>query len=850
MTPSKRCRFFVVAVLCFLASQPRGQAQIPTIQLSAVSPAVGQAASSFVVRVSEGQLTDEVDQLIFSNSAIVAKLQTTSPRLLETSAQPKYGNFDVTIAPEVVPGVYEVRAHGRHGLSNPRAFLVTQSPVHVVDQEHTAPSSSLDLSLQQVTVDRTFPQRRNYYKVTLAGGDRLFVCGHARRLDSRAVIALALLDPNGREVARGRAVGEFPAEIMHKVTLPGTYTVLAYDFLFQGGEEFSYALQAVVDAATAGAEGDSAGDVSAAVDCELKRLCATSGESKSVANSAIVGLKPQASEPAAVAAQWLSPTVASAAATTGERAVPFTEFGEFTDSKPSYGLDFKATAGQSLWVEVNSAKLDQLTDPRTIVYKVNRDANGSESLQQLAEQDDAATLGTAAMKLRMRDPYLQFTAPENATYRILLADNQTGGRPTGSRNFVLTVREAQPAFELFAYLPFPSKDVAQSKNWASNLARGGTETVHVLVTRRDGFNEAIEIIADGLPAGVTCEKAIIPLGASEAMLILRAAEDAADATAAVRVIGRSLSATAQERVAMFGTILRAATPTRNTIESRLAADLGVRVNASELAPLLVTLGDGKTLEMARGGKLPIPIKLVRRAGGAGKCTLRPQHLPPKCTLAEIAIEGDKAEGSGELVVAPDAPIGEYTFWMQNETTVKWRPNPQSLTAEEAYVEKLKAASADPAQAAAKPMIDEALKVASERVEQLKKATAERDVVVYFATTPVRVRIVEFPVRFASPEVVAVASGAESHMELKIERLFGFADAVDLSMAGKASLEGLEVAGSQIPAGMDLAKLVIKIPPMAPAMTVAVPIKMDCKFNGHALSHTVNVNLQISPQAAQ
>ncbi len=845
MTPSKRCRFFVVTVLCVLASQPRGQSQIPTIQLSALSPAVGQAASSFAVRVSEGQLTDEVDQLIFSNSAIVAKLQTTAPRLLETSAQPKYGNFDVTITPEVVPGVYEVRAHGRHGLSNPRAFLVTQSPVHVVDQEHTTSSSSLDLSLQQVTVDRTFPQRRNYYKVTLAEGDRLFVCGHARRLDSRAVIALALLDPNGREVARGRAVGEFPAEILHKVTLPGTYTLLAYDFLFQGGEEFSYALQAVVDAATAGVE-----DVCAKVDCELKRLCATSGESKSISNSALVGLKPHASEPAAVAAQWLSPTVASNAANAGERAVPFTEFGEFTDSKPSYVLDFKATAGQSLWVEVNSAKLDQLTDPRTIVYKVNRDPNGNESLQQLAEQDDAATLGTAAMKLRMRDPYLQFTAPENATYRILLADNQTGVRPAGSRNFVLTVREAQPAFELLAYLPFPSKDVAQSKNWASNLARGGTETVHVRVTRRDGFNEAIEVIADGLPAGVACEKAIIPAGASEAMLILQAAEDAVDATAAVRVVGRSSGATQLERVAMFGTIVRGATPTRNTIESRLAADLGVRANASEFAPLLVTLGDCQTLEMARGGKLPIPVKVVRRAGGAGKCTLRPQHLPPKCTLAEIAIEGDKAEGSGELVVAPDAPIGEYTFWMQNETTVKWRPNPQSLTAEEAYVEKLKAASADPAQAAAKPMIDEALKVASERVEQLKKATAERDVVVYFATTPVRIRIVEFPVRLASPEVVAVASGAETQMELKIERLFGFADAVDLSLAGKASLEGLEVAGAQIPAGMELARLVIKIPPAAQAMTVAVPIKMDCKFNGHALSHTVNVNLQISPQAAQ
>lgn len=832
-------------LLCASMASQTAVAQIPAIQLSAISRAVGQAASTFPLRISEGEQLDEVDQLLFSHPGIVATLQTTPAKLLETTPQPQYGQFSVSIAPEVPPGIYEVRAKGRFGLSNPRAFLVTQSPVQFVEAEHTKPDAAVDLSLQQVTVDRAFPQRRNFYHVALTANDRLYVCGQARRLDSRAVVALALLDPNGHEVARARAIGEFPADLIYKVTTTGTYTLLAYDFLYQGGEGFAYALQATVDPSNSVAPPEN----------ELKKLCAIGGQTLNGQSLSVVkqdpnaqGQRPLVSDPAATIALSLA-AVPSPQSSGTERSIPFTESGRFSSAVSSMTYDFKANAGQALWIEVNSAKLDQLTDPRVIVYKVNRDAAGKETLQQLAEQDDAATLGPAAMKLRMRDPYLPFTAPENATYRILLADNATGARPSESLNYVLTVREPNPSFELLAYQPFPSKDPAQSKNWATNLMKGGTEAVHVLVTRRDGFNDPIELNVEGLPAGVTCDKAMVAAGVTESMLVLKAAEDAADWVGNIKVVGRSLGAAPQEHTAMAGTTLRGTTPTRNTIESRLAANLALRVNGNDTSPLLVALGDGQTLEMSRGGKLPFPIKVTRRPGGAGKCTLRPQNLPPKVTLGEIAVEGDKAEATAELVIAPDAPVGEYTFWMQNESPIKWRSNPQAQAAAEAYAAKIKAASEDPAQAAEKPKFDEALKAANERVEQLKKASAEKDVTAYFPTTPLRIKIAEAPFRPTPLTAVTAAAGTEQMVEVKIERLFGFADPVDLSLSGKPPVEGMEIANVQIPAGMDTAKLVVKIPATATPATVNIPIKMDCKFNGHALSQTVTVVLNITAAVA-
>jgi len=402
---------------------------------------------------------------------------------------------------------------------------------------------------------------------------------------------------------------------------------------------------------------------------------------------------------------------------------------------------------------------------------------------------------------------------------------------------------------LLAYQPFPSKDPAQSKNWATNLMRGGTEAVHVLVTRRDGFSDAIELDVEGLPTGITSEKAIVPAGANDAMLVLSASDDAADWVGNIKVVGRSMGTIPQEHIAMAGTTLRGTTPTRNTIESRLAANLTLRVNGLDTAPLRVALGDGQTLEMSRGGKLPFPVKVTRRAGGAGKCTLRPQNLPPKVTLGEIAVEGDKSEATPELTIAPDAPLGEYTFWMQNESPIKWRPNPQAQTIAEAYAAKVKAASEDPAQAAEKTKLDEALKAANERVEQLNKSTAERDVTAYFPTTPLRIRIVETPIRPAPIAAMTGSAGTEQVIDVKIERLFGFADAVDLSLAGNAPIEGLEIANVQIPAGMESVKIVVKIPASALPASVNIPIKMDCKFNGHALSQTVTVGLTIALAAA-
>ncbi len=830
-----------IAVAIFWCPQTV-KAELPATELTSLSRVVGQAASTFAVQVNGGAQLDEIDQLVFSHPGIVAKVQSLPPRLLETEPVPSFGNFDVTVSPDVAPGVYEVRVKGRLGLSNPRPFLVTSSPVQYLDQEHSTVDTAIDLSQQQIVTERTQPQRRNYFRIELMAGDRATIVAHARQLDSRALISMILIDPNGREVARARSFDTFPALLEHVAKKSGLYTLQTYDFLYQGGNEFYYALQATIERTSGEPNTASKGGN------ELAMLCSNPVGLKSVLREGRPGTRPTALDTAAMTATWLKPTD-FAPMESREYSIPFSLLGNLGHNNRKVHHDFQAVAGQKLWIELASSKLDQSTDPRIVVYLVNRDGEGKESLQQVLEQDDAASLGTPAMRVRIRDPYAALNVGQSGTYRIQVIDNASGSRAEESLHYVLNVREAIPSFNLLAYSPFPTNVPPQSRHIGSNLMRGGTEAVHVIVYRRDGFSDPIEIRAEGLPPGVSCTSAICGRDATSATLVLQAAEDTAAWTGPIRIVGKSLIGTPIESEALYACMIRGVTPNYNAIASRMAADLCLHVDAMDIAPLAVQVGDGQVLEMSRGGKLAVPIRVTRRNGGATKCILRPQELPPKATIAEVPIEADKNEATAEMQIAPDAPTGEYTFWFQNECKVKWKLNPQVQDRLQAYIAKLKQAIDDPNQVARKAEFEAAMKAANEELEKQKPATGEREFGLFLPTSLARVRIVETPFRVAAVGKIQATPGSDAKLDVNIERLFGFADAVDISLQGNPPVEGIQITGVQIPAGAASGQIVVKIPEGAKATSAAFPIKLECKWNGHTLATIVQVDLAIAAAAA-
>lgn len=275
---------------------------------------------------------------------------------------------------------------------------------------------------------------------------------------------------------------------------------------------------------------------------------------------------------------------------------------------------------------------------------------------------------------------------------------------------------------------------------------GGTCTLRVLALRRGGLSGPIEVEVTGLPEGVSCNSAVIHPSQSEVSLTLQCSESAAGWVGPIQIIGRtavSEAAVSETASVTAGSaaITWAAIPTRNTVLSRLCDELVLCVNPDDTAAITAQLGDGSTVEVKQGAKLSLPIALTRRAGGAVPCVLRPQNLVAKVGLPEATIAADQSAGAAELTVAEDAPLGEFTCWMQCETKVKWRDNPQALERAEAHLQRLNDALAQAAEEPEKKSLQTTIESVTARIATLKQSTAEKELTVWLPSTTQRVRVV-------------------------------------------------------------------------------------------------------------
>ena len=146
------------------------------------------------------------------------------------------------IAASAQPGLCEVRARGRFGLSNPRRLWLTHKAVKVVASDHSHAATAIELSSDTIVVAQCQPQQRNYYNYHLEAGQTLRAAVAAQPLDSRSVPVIVLYGNDQKELDRGRAVGAWPAVVEHQAIEPCELTVVVYDAIYQGGNEYGLSL--------------------------------------------------------------------------------------------------------------------------------------------------------------------------------------------------------------------------------------------------------------------------------------------------------------------------------------------------------------------------------------------------------------------------------------------------------------------------------------------------------------------------------------------------------------------------------------------------------------------------------
>lgn len=714
MSRVNRLSILLFTVVCL--DSPSTFAQFHVARLQYLSRSGAQIGETFDMSV-HGEHLDEVSELRFSSPAITATVKTLDPLPLADNRQTQFSHFTVQVPEDIPPGRYEVRAVGRHGTTNPRAFLVSHLGNQVLTQVSHDRSASIALPRNELLQAACVAKSVDWFSFDIGDGQRLHIELFAQRLDSALIGQLELFDPNGRKIQSARGSDDMDPELTIESLPAGSYKLAVRDFMYRGGPDFHYQLL-IRDADSAPGLMETFADDSGLLPKHwLTRAATVMGLDRLTPPAAVDIESVEAVEPPVELTVW------------------------FPQGQTDHRYQFNAVKGQQLAMDIVSQRFAEPTDPRLILDRIEPQAGGKPKLHHVLHVDDSPNVNDGIISLVSKDPVALFTVPEDALYRLSIRDLDIGTSLRPRQKYCLRIRQPNPGFDLVAYRVFPAKDAIAVKPFASKLFRGGVEMIRVFALRRDGWTGAIKVTVAGLPDGVTCAEAYIAKNQDKTHLTLVASEQASGQADSLQVLGHSIDGKIS-REAEYVTIARARGHGRGALQNRITTTLPVHVSQHDLSPLSLTLGDGNVAEVKKGAAISLPIRMVRREGGKTPCVFRPVFLPPGIAAGEVTIAADATEGKIELKQNGDTKPGTYSIWLQAETKIKVRPNPQLLERAQAYRANLQTRHDDPAQAANLESIKAAIIEADKRVEAAKGQANEQELTIFIPTNHATIRVVQ------------------------------------------------------------------------------------------------------------
>jgi hypothetical protein len=908
--------YLALALALILVEQVIGQ--LPTAQLTSIFPAGGQQGSTVDLTIAGADL-DDCSRLLFNHSGITAK-----QKMVEVTAiEPEHAaanQFVVSIAGDVPPGPYEVRAVGRFGVSNPRSFVVGTLKEINDSTANIAVDKALDVPLGTTVNGRIEANSFEFLRLNLKKGERVLIEVAARRIDSRLDPTLVLLNPSGRELKKVKEGAGADPVLDFTAPEAGQYLLKLYDEIYGGGNDYFYRLTAsaapFVDfvfppSAPAGSTTQfmlygrnlPGGKPVPGLTCRGAALemlpvnvplpsdeaaasrLQLSGYS-SLARAWQDGIEfrlPASSGTANPVAIYFSKTPAvvveaepnNASSQAQKIAVPCEVAGQFYPERDTDWFEFDAAKGQTLWIEAISNQLGLPSDPFFALYRVSKDDQGREQQKEVAQVDDLPERtnrrpNTAdEFDASSDDPVYKFVAPENGTYRLMLRDHFGDSRKDPSFVYRLAIREPRPDFRLVVYPTAPPANQQQQQQTAlatASVRRGGTVALAVVMQRRDEFDGEVAVNIEGLPRGVSCPGAVLGGGVNEGSLVIMAADDAPAWAGSIKVVakassgGREITREARYGVVVWGTTNRQQQPA----EFRLAPAMALGVIEKEIEPALVRVGEDKVYETSVGATVEIPIKLVRRDEFKDAIKLTAVGLTQQMRPKDVTFSSDNAEAKFELALnQQNIKPGSYTFYMKGESKRKYVRNPDAVASVEAEQKRLTEmikVIEDEIKSATEAKNDEALKAAQEklkqateaksncdkRVDDVKKANQTKDVPIALISTPVRLRVASSPFKLSAASSSSPCKpGDKQTLAVNLERLYGFADQVDLTLEPPAGLQ--EISAQKLTLKKDEAEGKLEVA----AADGAAPGKYACtlrargRFNNVAVETTAVVDVVVS-----
>ncbi len=724
----KLFRDWSLAAFFAITSSAIAVAELPQARLYWVYPPGGKQGTVTEVTIGGNDL-DEVNRLVFTHPGITAVPKVSPLRAFEKEPRAVPNQFVVSIATDVPPGIYEARASGHYGLSTSRMFEVNDLPEIVEQGDNHALERALPIAVNSVVNARSDPDNFDVFQFDAKQGERVIIGCATRRLDSRMMPVIEILDTTGKQLGFGQGTHRREPSIDFTAPTDGAYRIKISDSVYRGGDEFFYRLELStrphIDFVfpPSGMRGATnrftlyghhlpggtpapltSMQAARGMEAKLEQLevevhipseatclgLSPSNHLKEPIQATVDGYVYRLSSPAGPSnpvfiSHAKAPVVIEQEpnddpAKSHLLSLPCEIAGQFFPHRDADWFSFEAQKGQTYVIDLFSERLTLPTDPTIVVQQVSADAEGKETVRVIQEQDDRTTnFVNSPFDAPSHDATIMFTADADGLHRVLVRDLYSGSNSHPSNIYRMTIGAPQPDFQLVATSrALIEVNPARVISGSPTLWQGGAQPMTVQAYRSGGFDGPITLTVEGLPTGLSVAPVVIGPKQQQVSLVASATVDAAPWSGSVKVVGTAkLDGQDVRREALAGSVVWDQNSRVEMTFVRIAQEATLAV-IPELAPVTLTMLEDKTWETARAGKLTIPLKIERRIEIKGNPKLEARGMPPEIKVAPITLDAQANDAKVEITVEPNTPPGDYSLYFVLQARGGYQRNPAAV----------------------------------------------------------------------------------------------------------------------------------------------------------------------------
>ena len=717
------CLIILVVTAISVCDQASAQQTLAEPNLLAIFPAGGKTGETVTVEIKEQNELELATGLVFSHAGITAKPVTAEPDRFYPDGRQIPNTFEVAIHSDTPPGVYEVRATSRYGTSNARRFVVGNLQ-ELIEQEPNNKQEEASRIEVGSTMNATFGADFDYYLLSAKQGQRLVIDCQSERIDSRGDPVLALLDLNGRTLQRVQDTIGLDATIAVQVDQDRDYLIRVNDLTYTasgGNGTAPYRLTVsqgpwidFVDPpfAVKGQNvkltlyGRNLGGQLAGVNLNGQPLEKLEVEVTPTATPlpdgvvcepfqssleffyyqhTIDGAKSNPISIALTDKQLVAETESNDGYDQAQLVDNFDVLGRFDKPGDIDRFKFAAKKDQKFWIQVESHRLGTNSDPLLAIQAVNKKEDGTFNSRDLKAVDDESNENnTVRFRWSSNDPAVEFTAPEDGEYYVLVQDQFSSSNvfPTFYR-----LRIDQPSMG-FSLLAAGGINVGQNggrnqplKPCSCVVRRGSAAEILLVAKRFGGLTGDIQVTVDGLPAGVTA--ATVSIGPTETLvsMVVHASADAQKWSGPIKIIGRAVQDGKEITSVSAPVEVIWNTPNNNQEQTHSRIGSQVVLSVDDETPMPGHIETAATeLKMARGGKLEVPFKFVKAGEFSGGIAVFPSGLPQQISRNNINLQPDGAEAKMNLDIQQTCEPGRYSFFVRSDLDVDFKRYPEIMDA--------------------------------------------------------------------------------------------------------------------------------------------------------------------------